>query len=224
MKNLYTSHIDTEAKKGGSDREALTRHIQGYCKDICSLGAPRPEVLTRVALGIASCPAMLALQQAIESVRKKTVDDALYVSRPRPMGERLAAIRHLDLRMAHYRMARRLHILHLYLEAGAESAEMEADGFVSVHALPAANSQNLTGNNNFRVAEKARVTDVMIDRGCVDGAGQKYAAQTRAYYTKLRRFGQRLYKLERMFGMGVFALLDDELHETMWVTCPPRKT
>ena len=158
---------------------------------------------------------MLTLQQAVESVRSETVADAVRVSRQRSTEQRLAAIRHLELRMAHFRLARRLHIYYLYLEAQAQWNDVESDGFIFIIPSPQQDPPGPTKSGNPRFGRKARVTDAMSGQGCTDITGQRAVAPLRDSFTKLRRFGERLKKLSDKFTMGIFALLDDTLDENM---------
>ena len=217
VKNRCMIYFEAEVEKGESGREELDSYLLDYSVAICSLEASNPEMLLGVALGIGSCTAMLTLQQAVESVRSEGVAEAVRVSRRRSAEERLAAIRYLELRMAHFRLARRLHIYHLYLEAQAECTQVESDGFVFVTPRQQQTSQDLTKRGNPRNGRKAQVTNAMVGRGCAHLTRQRTVAQQRESVTKLRRFGERLKKLKDKFTIGVLALLDDTLDENMWV-------
>jgi hypothetical protein len=208
-------YVEAEVEKGAREREELDAYLSNYSVAICSLEASNPDMLLGVALGIGSCTAMLTLQQAVESVRSESVAEAVRVSRRRSPEERLAAIRYLELRMAHFRLARRLHIYHLYLEAQAECTQVESGGFVFVTPSTQYAPQGSTKCGNPRNGRKAQVTNAMIGRGCTLLTRQRSGAQRRESITRLRRFGERLKKLKDKFTIGVFALLDDALDENM---------
>ena len=218
MKNRCTVYIESEIRRGGKERKELEGYLLDFSVAICGLGAVRPDILLSLALGLGSCTAMLTLQQVVESIRSKSVAEAVLVSRRRSMQERLAAIRYLDLRTAHFRLARRLHIYHLYLEAESTCDSVESDGFVFVTPWKQKSLDGSTKCGNPRNDRKAQVTNAMIGQGSTYLTRQRTVAQRREYVNRLRRFGARLKKLKDEFTIGVFALLDDALDEKMLVS------
>ena len=218
MKNRCAAYVESEVRNGATDREELKGFLWDYSVAIRGLGASRPDILLSVALGFGNCNAMLTLQQAVESVRSASVTEAVCVGRQRPVEERLAAIRHLDLRMAHFRLARRLHIYHLCLEAESTCDQVESDGFVFVTPWKQKTPNGSTRCGNPRNDRKAQVTNAMIERGSTYLTRRETGTQGRDYFNTLRRFGTRLKKLRDKYSIGAFAFFDDTLDENMLVS------
>jgi len=220
-KDLFAMFVASETAKH-KRMSSLPGDLQTYAGDyadaLCALTTPKPEALAKLALGIGNCGAMTSLQQAIESIRSNVTDDAFGVGRKRSSNERLAAIWHLDLRMAHLRIARRLHIYHLYLEATAGCVGEESGRFVFETPQPrSGGSSEPSRYGNPRNINKAKITESIKGQTSRTPNASQIGAHSRSRISKLRRLGHRLQMLGDRFGMGVFAFLGDDFSENMYV-------
>jgi hypothetical protein len=207
----YTAH---EARKLQRSPGAYTEHyshMEGFQKALANIDTPKHRAVASLSLAIGDASAIVLLKQAIRSARSLTVDSWFCIGRDMLLEQRLEAIYRLDIRMAHLRIARWLHIHKLYETLARDVGGRDIEDFVIVtnvdrgHALVGHWTSPQRGNP--RNIEKASITRRMGRYAGGTASGSDSGSTTNKYLSRLCRTGERLQLLINRWGLGVLCLL-----------------
>ena len=211
---IFKVYFTREGEKLQNQPELFARHygyMEIYQDALCSIKTPHQRALADMAVAIGDCSAMLLLKQAIESIRSSPAGGSFHVGREMSQKQRLEVIHHLDLCMAHLRIARWLHIYKLYEDLSRDVGGKDADGFVVLTNADLSRSSTeprvLAQRGNPRNIEQASITRRMMDHAGMDNSGGGHLEKTKKSMKRLRRVGQRLQLLANRWGLGVLSLL-----------------
>ena len=205
---VVIAYLVQESRKFQHEPELFRQyygHMKCYEEACTSIETSNHKGLANMAIALGDSSAMLLLRQAIESIRSPRNDDSLQVEVRLPAKDRLEAIYHLDLCMAHLRLARWLHIYKLYEELSKDVGGKDADGFVVLTNKPLSSTQQ----GNPRNLEQTGITKRM--KTVAGGANSEGEGRERlkSSANRLRRIGKRLQQLvhRHQWGIGVLSLL-----------------
>ena len=223
LQRIFDAYIDQEAQKLQSQPELLVQHynhIYSYQGALCAAETSEQRAMAKMVVAMGDCSAILLLKQAVENIRSPDTFDMFNVGQTMSPEQRFEAIRRLDLRMAHTKLVRWLHIHSLYEELSRNIGGKDADGFVVLTNVNLEQSPNepraLAKRGNPRSLEQASITKRMV--GHIDTNQSRRGRREPSNYSKkrLRRLGRRLQLLVHRWGLGVLALLGtyftDELY------------
>ena len=215
IRMIFKAYVAREGQKFQQQPQVFTRHygrIKSYEAALTSITTPNPKALANMAVAIGDCSAMLVLKQAIESVRAPPTSHSFHVGQAMSPEQRLDTIHRLDLRMAHLRLARWLHIYKLYEELSHDvGGGKNVDGFVVLTDGDLGQSSSgplgSAQRGNPRNLEQASITRRMMDVVGADNSGSGDRGKTKSSMKRLRRVAQRLHLLVHQWGLGVLSLL-----------------
>jgi hypothetical protein len=218
VRQIFQEYITREAKKLQQNPEVFKEHyshMEPYQKALASINTSQGNVkvnaIVKLALAICDSSAMVDLRQAIDSVRSPTVHCWLRIGRKISLEQRLQAIDHLDLRKAHIKIARLIHIHKLYEELANHVGGKDADNFV-VYTNPGRNQNSgeydkSTRRGNPRNIEKAMVTKRIAKHVSAATGSRRDLGKRLRFLKRLRCIGERLQLMVDRWGLGIFCLL-----------------
>ncbi|KAG8630517.1 hypothetical protein KVT40_002136 [Elsinoe batatas] len=201
---------DTDMAQNAADTAPTEHHNLPleYRTSIWELSSKHADTLLRIVQSIGSTSTALSLRFIVNNFRNFTgldKDSARRIGIARTSTERLAAIDDLTACMAHFSLARRMHIYMLFKEAVA--SESLRDGFPDAQDpfIVESGTPSILPRGNPTYRQSATIAQSMMLPG-----------RSLAGAKRLRRVGQRLDMLVQRFDPGVLALLDENLsHEAI---------
>ncbi|TKA62353.1 hypothetical protein B0A55_12485 [Friedmanniomyces simplex] len=212
--SVFETYFAREFKKLQHRPELFPRHhghMEPYQEALSSIKAAHDTTLANMAVAIGDCSAMIILQQAIASIRAPLDGDSFHVSQDMSSEQRLKAIMHLDLRIAHLNLAHRLHVHKLYEHLSSQIPGGDAGGLVLLSNADLgpslSESRAAAPRGNPRHRRQANITTLMTDRVHADNSSGGDRRKSRTYMKRLRRLGRRLQLLVHRWGLGILYLL-----------------
>lgn len=200
--NLYIAEEEERCSELGLPGPRQTFMDEGTVKILSDLAGKNGDIPAKIAVGVCSASATLALRGAIGTLRDEPSSHSRSPLHKSTAPERFAAIEMADEQISSLTLLKRCHVLKLwedYCKPGSASRFIMYEGL---------RKETCKGVGNPRNIEKSKTTRTLLSHICpgLEEESSNYARMHEKAKT-LEKLGRRLYTLSCRYGIGILGLL-----------------
>lgn len=220
LRLILHAHITHENYKlqHDSQRQDYERRILPYEDALAGLDPRHRKIIVNMVLALGNSSAMVLLKQGLRCLRDPSdegyIDGLGDIAEARSPQQRMQVINDLGVRLAHYRLPRRLHIYLLYTEVCRDVFGQDSDQSFLSESIPyTSGSSSATDRKlprgNPRNISQSKITKRLMEYAALEAQGRRFdAMRAKNAMNRLRVLGYRLHLLKQKWGLGILALMD----------------